>query len=298
MYAHHVGWLLSIVERYEMKSFIRRKGMGLSLLFLTCGLAIFFINMTFTGVIPLYLGISLKVGLVVIFSVTALFFYRNERLNPYWKIFFAFLTASVALFGSLYLSKGGLLLLNLSIDTLKGFTVYKLLEDLAIICLIVAFTYISRSDMASLYLKKGNLRYGLRIGLVSFFTLSIVSVLVARYQGISLLKFVALSPAILIIALGDGFMEELLFRGLFLKKLQPFLGFGVANTLTAIVYCLTHLQATFTPSLPLFLVVVFLLGLLWGYIIQRTDSLLASVLFHAGADVFIMIDFFQAYDVI
>ncbi len=274
------------------------KDVGPFVLFLVCGLAVFFINMTFTDRIPLYLGIALKAGLVVVFSLATRFFCRSKRLNPYGRVFFAFLAASVALFAGLYLSKAGLLLLDRSIDTLEGFTLYKLLEDLAIIVLIIVLTLFSGNDLASLYLKKGNLRHGLLIGLGSFFLLCVASILMVGYRNMSLSRFVQLSPAILIIALGDGFMEELLFRGLFLKKLQPVLRSTTSNILTAIVYCLTHLQATFTPSLPLFLLAVLLLGLLWGHLMQRTDSLLASALFHAGADVFIMIDFFQAYGVI
>jgi membrane protease YdiL (CAAX protease family) len=206
--------------------------------------------------------------------------------------------ASITLVVSLYLSKGGLLLLNLRIDTLKGFTIYKLLEDLFLIVLIIGFTLISRNNLSTLYFQKANLRFGLTNGLVSFSILTIISILMTRDLTIGFSRFFQLSPAIFIIALGDGFMEELLFRGLFLKKLQPFLGFGLANFVTATVYCLNHLQVKFTPSLPAFLVTVFILGLLWGYITQTTDSLLASVLFHAGADVFIMLDFFQAYGVV
>jgi membrane protease YdiL (CAAX protease family) len=277
---------------------VRRKGAGVFLLFLTCSLAVFFVNMTFTGAIPVYLGLALKVGLVIAFLATTLFFYRHRRLNQYWPLSFALLTASITLVSSLYLSKGGLYLLNLSIDTLKGLTISKLLEDLSIIVLIIALTCFSRNDMASLYLQRGNLRRGLLVGLVSFVTFSILTVVMVRNRNVSWRRIIELSPSILIIALGDGFMEELLFRGLFLRKLQPFLGSGMANTLTATVYCLTHLQATFTPSLPTFLIIVLLLGLLWGYMIQRTDSLLASVLFHAGVDVFIMMDFFQSFGVL
>ena len=271
---------------------------GLFLLLLTCSLAVFFINMTFTDLIPLYIGIALKFGLIVFFAITSLVLYHNLRLKQYWNIFFAFLTASVALFGGLYLSKLGLLLLNLNTITLAGFTAYKLLEDFFIIVLIIVMTHFSANSMASLYLKKGNIKYGMLIGLTSFVLLSCLAVLMMSTQNIPLPRLLELSPVILFIALGDGFMEELLFRGLFLKRLQPFFGSTKANIFTALVFCLVHLQVTFTPSLPAFLIVVFLLGILWGYIMQQTDSLFASALFHAGADVVIMIPFLQSYNVV
>ncbi len=77
--------------------------------------------------------------------------------------------------------------------------------------------------MASIYLKKGNLKLGLIIGITSFLVLFSLSVLQVRTQEISIERFFALIPSILIIVLADGFMEELLFRGLFLKKFASFL---------------------------------------------------------------------------
>ena len=50
---------------------------------------------------------------------------------------------------------------------------------------------------------------------------------------------------------------------------------------------------TYTSDSSTFFVIVLILGLAWGYIIQRTDSLLAAILFHAGADVVLVIGFFS-----
>ena len=43
----------------------------------------------------------------------------------------------------------------------------------------------------------------------------------------------------------------------------------------------------------LFVILTFFLGLAWGYVTQRTDSLLGSVLFHAGTDIPIIISIFS-----
>lgn len=151
--------------------------------------------------------------------------------------------------------------------------------------------------MASIFMTKGNLRLGLIICLTSFIVLFLLSVLQATGQTISLAKFISFTPSLLIIALADGFMEELLFRGLFLKRFEPLMGAGLANLLTALIYSLVHLQVTFTPNLPIFLISAFLLGFLWGYIMQKTGSILASALFHAGVDTLIMMDFFASLGV-
>ncbi len=270
---------------------------GIFVLFLICGLLVFLINMTFTGIIPQEVGIILKIGLVILFFTSAIILYRNKRLNKYWNVFFAFFIVSIAALSSLYLSKSSLRFFGLKINTLNGFTMYKFLEDLFIVVFIIVLTRISGGDMASIYLKKGNLKLGLIIGLTSFFVLYLLSVLQTTAQNISFEKFISLTPWILVIILADGFMEELLFRGLFLKKYASFIGAKLSILLTALIYTLTHLQVTFAPELVSFLIIVFILGLVWGYIIQKTDSLWGSVLFHAGADALIIIQALPSFGI-
>jgi len=43
----------------------------------------------------------------------------------------------------------------------------------------------------------------------------------------------------------------------------------------------------------LFVAVVTLLAILWGFIMQKTDSAFASILFHAGMDISIMLGMFS-----
>jgi membrane protease YdiL (CAAX protease family) len=92
-------------------------------------------------------------------------------------------------------------------------------------------------------------------------------------------------------------MEELLFRGLFLRKFSRFIGPYRANVITAVVFALAHLKVEFTPFLPGFIILAFLLGLLFGWIMQRTDSILAPALLHAGIDTLIIQDAFASYGI-
>ncbi len=105
-------------------------------------------------------------------------------------------------------------------------------------------------------------------------------------------KLLSLSPWILLFVLSNGFMEELLFRGLFLKRYEPFLGKGLSNLLTAIVFTLMHTQVTYAAQMLQFLLIALTLSLVWGYLIQKTDSLWGAVLFHAAGDCLII---FAAY---
>lgn len=267
------------------------------MLFLICGLLVFFINVTFRDLIPQKGGTILRIYLMAIFFASAILLRRNKRLSRYWQIFFAFFIVSIAVFLSPYVSNLGLYIFSLEKNTLNGFTLYKFLEDSLIILFIIVLTRVSGGDMASIYLKKGNLKLGLIIGLTSFLFLSSLSVMQATTQNIGYEKLISLTPWILVIVLGDGFMEELLFRGLFLKKYASFLGAKLSILLTALIYTLAHLGVTFTAQLSEFLIIVFLFGLVWGYIIQKTDSLWGSVLFHAGADTLIILQALPSFGI-
>jgi membrane protease YdiL (CAAX protease family) len=88
-------------------------------------------------------------------------------------------------------------------------------------------------------------------------------------------------------------MEELLFRGLFFKKLEPFVGKFLSNLMIALVFTLLHGLSTYSVDQMLFLFILFPLALMWGYIMQKTDSIWGSVLFHAGMDIPIMLGIFS-----
>ena len=86
-------------------------------------------------------------------------------------------------------------------------------------------------------------------------------------------------------------MEELWFRGIFLRKLPPLLGAAASVVATALVFGLTHLAATYiSPAqMIIFGVIVFALGLVNGWVMLKTDSIWGSVLFHAGYDLLVII---------
>ena len=92
--------------------------------------------------------------------------------------------------------------------------------------------------------------------------------------------------------ISNGIMEELLYRGLFLRKYEPFLGKGLSNFLTAAVFTVMHTQVTYPADMIQFMVIVLILSLVWGYLIQKTDSLWGAVLFHAAGDCLVI---FAAY---
>ena len=60
-----------------------------------------------------------------------------------------------------------------------------------------------------------------------------------------------------------------------------------------VVFSLGHIDVQYAPGIIVFLGIPLLLGLGFGAVTQKTGSLLGAVLFHAGADVPVIIGIFS-----
>jgi len=272
--------------------------MGLGLLFFTTGLFVFLLGLTFVPVIPANLLPVTESLTLLVPGLAAIGFRVSERpLRNRWDVMYAYFVAACALVAAGFAGDWALLIAGEPLETPSGLTALKLGEDVAIVATVVILMLLIRRKPDLLFLSKGRFGLGLGVGLSSFVGLSALGLAFAAAQGLTSDRTVSVLPLYVAVVIADGFTEEFLFRGLFLRRMGELLGPRWANVLTAAVFSLTHLQVGFTPSVPVFLVLVFLLGLLWGWMMQRTGSLLASALFHAGADMLIIGNFFASYGV-
>ena len=244
--------------------------------------------------VPPELIVAYAIILSLTFLLTAIFLRRRKSLKDYWQIFFAFFIASLAIFFDL--------LVNMPSNTMSGLVLDMLVSTSIIVSTIILLTRISGNSFSSIFLKKGNIKLGLIFGLIGFFFFALTSIPAAQYlfqgQNLNLDKVIAWMPWIIPIVLLNGVREELLYRGLFLKKFEPKLGLKTSNLLQAIIFSLSHSVAgvglnAYTPFIWVLVLFTFSLGLAWGYIMQRTDSILGSTLFHAGTDIPVFIGIFS-----
>jgi len=156
--------------------------------------------------------------------------------------------------------------------------------------------------IGSIFLKKGNIKIGLIIGLTGFFFFALTSIPAAEFlfqgKNLNLDKVIGWLPWILPIVFLNGVREELLYRGLFLKKFEGKLGLKTSNLLQAVIFSLSHSVAgvglnAYTPFIWVLVIFTFSLGLIWGYTMQRTNSVIGSILFHAGTDIPVFIGIFS-----
>ncbi len=261
----------------------------LFLLFLVCGLAT-----AATVVIgDVLVQLAAIVSLTIIFLAAFMLARGNKSFEHLREVFFAFFVfAFVAVVGGV---TGGIA--NLAAGQALGFVA----DAITVILLIIVMTKASGRSLSSLYLKRGNLRLGLKVGLATFlvFTISIIigfQLIFGSSKGVTFDKIFSAIPLALVAAFFNAPKEELWFRGLFLRKYEPLLGKRNSNLVQAPLFALAHFKPQYEQFGPVFfisfLIIVFALGLGWGYLIQKTDSVLASTLAHAGADVGIYLPLF------
>ena len=238
-----------------------------------------------------------RIVLIAILLIVYRFTLKIPSLKKYHLIFLGLLIMATAV--SLDWVMGVYLIDSLGVDgnTPSGFALLKLNECFVVLMVIILFTKLSGDSLQSIYIQKGHLKLGLIIGLSTFILAAAGSIFMAsslfKGQNLEFSRILPWVPWILIFVLANATLEETLFRGLFLKKLQPFFGKFISNILIAVVFTVLHLSASYTSDQYLFIIVLFPLALLWGYIIQKTDSLLASILFHAGMDIPIILGTFS-----
>ena len=268
------------------------KKSGVFLLFFVVGTMVFAI-ITFSPYLPRNTLLYFHAGLTATLLVMALFLRRSERGSQYWPVCYVFFVAGVAVLLSGLFGDDLLRLFGLTVTTPQGIAVAKLSESILRVVPILALMPIMGLDWRSLYLNKGRIGIWLTVGIVAFIIFPVIGYLpLANQEGV-LNKLLSLSPWMLLFVLSNGFMEELLFRGLFLKRYEPFLGKGLSNLLTAIVFTLMHTQVTYAPQMLQFLLIALALSLVWGYLIQKTDSLWGAILFHAGMDIPVVLGIFS-----
>jgi len=199
---------------------------GLFMLFLVCALAIFVLGSNYYQAFPTNGNRSYSAILSAVFLIAAFLLKRNENLAKYWQLAYAFFVAStVNLVSALFAGSNSTIVgsLGLAMDTNEGLAIAKVYDALLVVIPIIVLVKFTGAELGSLFLKRGNLKWGLGIGALVLFNFS-TSALIFFGTGYSPAK---LGSAMLwgaVFAFSNGFLEELWLRGLFLKKLVPMVG--------------------------------------------------------------------------
>jgi membrane protease YdiL (CAAX protease family) len=262
----------------------------LFVLFLICGLTVFIFGTSYYDRFPTNTSGLFKIGSSALFLGTVILARQIYLLKPYWRVMYAFFVASmvnvVTWYFAIYLREGLFEMLQISTATTPGMTFAKLLEASLTVGTILVLVRLSGDDLASVYIRKGNLRWGLRIGGLALVNFTASAILIAANRDLNIEAMVADLPWWLMFSLANGFMEELWFRGLFLQRLQPIIGAGGAVWMTSIWFGITHVFALYVSGIGalVFVILVFTLGIAFALLMQKTKNIWGATLFHAASD--------------
>ncbi|MEN6436523.1 MAG: type II CAAX endopeptidase family protein [Anaerolineaceae bacterium] len=272
----------------------------LALFFAIVGLTLTAILSPFTPMLDKrtlgYLG---RIGLTFLLAIAILIMKKTGIFAKYLQIVQGLFIMSLSItliwvFGMFILES-----LPLNENSILGYVLPKVQDMVIVYVVVLFFTRVFGNSFGSVFIQKGNLKLGLWIGIIAFLVAAAGSIPMAKLlfnaTNLTLDRVVSWAPYILIFVLANAAMEELLFRGLFLKKLEPFYGKFLSNFLIALIFTGLHGMATYTSDKFIFLAVLLPLALLWGYVMQKTDSIWGSILFHAGMDIPIMLGIFSNF---
>ena len=220
----------------------------------------------------------------------------KPKLQKYWLVLFGLFILITA--SSLDYIFGIFLIKHIGISDAApmGWAIQKFNEFIVVVGSILILNHLGGQDLKSLYIQRGRLGLGLIIGISTFLLAAAGSIPMSALfnaQNLSLSRILPWVPYILIFVLANAAMEEILFRGVFLQKLSPFVGKFGANLLVATVFTLMHGFTTYSADNLIFLAILFPLALAWGWITQKTEGVWGSILFHAGMDIPIMLGIFS-----
>lgn len=273
---------------------------GLFLFLLACGLLVFVV---FSYYFPLFerpADIIGRITTATIFLAASLFARCNERFNKYWLILFAFFTGLTATSIDFYFSLSKLIIpaLNVVWESPMGWAIEKLESSLLSIVIVLVLNRLAGQSVESLYIRRGNLQSGLIVGFIAFAvmiaTVIPVTEMFFKGQNLSWARILPWAPWVLIFVLANASNEELLFRGLFIGKLEPFFGKFATNILTTIPFVLMHSFTSYSLDNFVFLALQLLpLSLAWCWLMQKSNSIWGSILFHAAMDIPIIVGIFS-----
>jgi protein-S-isoprenylcysteine O-methyltransferase Ste14 len=200
---------------------------SLFILFLLCEAAIFLFGSHYFDVFPTNKNLTYNLIVCAVFLIASRWLKSDPRGNRFWQIAFAFFIASIAYpFTAIFdpWIRAVLRWFAVTTDTSQGLAIEKICEMLLKTVPILVLVKLSGADFGSVYVKRGNLKLGIGVGLLVFFFLAPATFMFAAGRFTSVDTLVAAVVWGLVFSFANGFMEELWLRGIFLKRFEPMHG--------------------------------------------------------------------------
>ncbi len=222
---------------------------------------------------------------------------RREGLRPYQNIFRALFAVSLGIWLAWLLAQ----MWDFSGAGAWETAVLKLIEVFPIVAAILVVNRLAGHNLAWLYVRKGQIWRSLGLGLLVGALLALLFFTTGGFQLVAaggMAYLAAWLPAIIVFSVANAFMEELWFRGLWLREFGVFLGGRAALWLTTLIFVTLHVVVNMpqmaAPLLLQLTVAWFFLAFSCGFITQKTGSLWGAVLAHTIVDILFLLAVFAA----
>jgi membrane protease YdiL (CAAX protease family) len=261
---------------------------------LTALAALAYLPIVLAGRVPSGLLVGGWATVIVGLLAGALLARRSERYAIYSRALYGLFAASLAALADGLRPKQLVIdALGVSSDSPQGVAIMLLESAVVIVGTILILLLVIGERPGSVLLQRGRVRAWLPIGIASivFFAVTSITAATALFQGRDLTWDAVLgwAPWIALFVLCNGLREEVWFRGVMLPRYGPLIGAPAAVFCSALVFAVAHSGVTYTPMLLPFIAITFVLGLVFGTLAQRTDSVWGAALVHAGADIPVVI---------
>jgi len=248
--------------------------------------------LTFFTPIPSTLKLVIRIFFLIVFFILWRYFSRRNQIEAR-DLSFALLVLNLAFLITMPFTPD---FWNLNQKTSEGFALIKLSDSFIMSSVIIVSFLLAGYTLKNLYLTKGRLIAGLVTGILFFLLFGYLALNNPQQKPEA--GFVSKNLTwILIFVIANGFMEELIFRGALLERLNAFFRPFWSILLTSVCFAAPHLTVIYQPNAILFSGITFILGMICGYAMQYTKSIIAPMLIHAGADLMIIIPVFASYGV-
>ena len=238
-------------------------------------------------------GRDFRFGLSLVWGVLALAAAASARTKRYVPLLLGLFGVSLGFALAYVVGSRPLDSLGLSWRTPKGAAFAKILSEVLPVCAAIFLAAaLSRRSLESLGLRGGRVALSLGLGLLA----TIPLLLLVAFDPSGGTQAVLATPAvtlgswlpwILLFSIGNGFMEELWFRGLWLGAFKQVLGWSAAIHVTSLAFCLMHVIVYWGDPVAIAILTPTWLFMAYGYglTVRKTGSLWGPVLAHAIADV-------------
>jgi membrane protease YdiL (CAAX protease family) len=257
------------------------------------GLLVFVFASPYFAVFPTNKDPAFAGGLAAALGLAALGLRRSTHYARYAPPVYALFVAAAANFA---LVIGPFNDLITATDPFRLMAQDKMAQFLAVVPVIAILSWLARRDPGAIFVQRGQPRRWLPFGLAGFAAGGAVMVAILLTSGMSLASLWAAAPWVLVFAAANAVMEELWFRGIFLRPYATALGAPGAVVVTALAFGISHMNAAyFEPWIAAgFGLVVVGLGVVLAWAMRWADSLWGSVLFHMGMDFLIILPVVQS----